>query len=96
MASYQVLYWQEIPSQVDAREAGTAHKEKLSQRFQELIDVVATKRNIVQSDAYINGWSKGEKSERPGSALEVAKSVASELEADFERIRAAALAKTAT
>jgi hypothetical protein len=68
----------------------------LSQRFQELIDVVATKRNIVQSDAYINGWSKGEKSERPGSALEVAKSVASELEADFERIRAAALAKTAT
>jgi hypothetical protein len=94
MASYQVLYWQEIPSQVDARDAGKAHKEKLSQRFQELIDVVATKRNIVQSDAYINGWSKGEKSERPGTALEVAKGVASELEAQYESIRAAALAKS--
>ena len=94
MASYQVLYWQEIPSQVDAREGAKAHKEKLSQRFQELIDVVATKRNIVQSDAYINGWSKGGKSERPGTALEVAKDVASETEARYESIRAAALAKS--
>jgi hypothetical protein len=93
MASYQVLYWQEIPSQVDARDSGKAHKEMLSQRFQELIDFVATKRNIVQSDAYINGWSKGPKSERPGSATDVAKSVAAELEAQYESIRAAALAK---
>jgi Virulence factor len=96
MASYQVLYWQEIPSQVDARESGKAHKEMLSQRFQELIDIVATKRNIVQSDAYINGWSKGEKSERPGSAIDVAKSVASEFEAQYDSIRAAALANTGT
>jgi hypothetical protein len=93
MASYQVLYWQEIPSQVDARESGKAHKEMLSQRFQELIDIVATKRNVVESDAYIGGWSKGEKCERPGTAIDVAKSVAAELEGQYESIRAAALAK---
>ena len=93
MATYQVLYWQEIPSQVDARDAGKGHKAMLSQRFQELIDLAATKRNLVESDAYIAGWSKGEKVERPGSATEVAQAVAAELEAKFETIRASALAK---
>jgi len=93
MATYQVLYWQEIPSQVDARDAGKSHKEMLSQRFQELIDLIATRRNVVESDAYISAWSKGEKLERPGSAIDVAKTVAAELEASFDKIRAAALQK---
>ena len=92
MATYQVLYWQEIPSQIDARDAGKAHKVMLSQRFQELIDIIATKRNLVGSDEYIAGWSKGEKIERAGSALDVAKLVAVELEAKFDEIRVAALA----
>ena len=92
MATYQILYWQEIPSQVDAREAGKSHKEMLSQRFQELIDIVATKRNLTESDDYIAGWSKGDKSERAGPAVDVAKAVAAELEAKFDSIRAAALA----
>ena len=93
MAVYQVLYWQEIPSQVDARDGDKTHKEPLSQRFQELIDLVATRRNIVESDAYLSAWSKGKKTERPGSASDVAKSVAAELEADFDKIRAEALQK---
>lgn len=92
MATYQILYWQEIPSQVDAREAGKSHKEMLSQRFQELIDIVATKRNLTESDDYIAGWSKGDKTERAGSATDVAKVVAAELEARFDAIRTAALA----
>lgn len=96
MATYQILYWQEIPSQVDARDAGKSHKEMLSQRFQELIDIVATKRNLTESDDYIAGWSKGDKAERAGSALDVAKVVAAELEAEFEKIRAAALVGSAT
>lgn len=95
MATYQVVYWQEIPSQVDAREAGARHKEPLSQRFQELIDIVATKRKLDSADDYIKAWAKGEKSTRPGSAKEVAKAVAAEFEAQFDAIRAKALAQTA-
>lgn len=93
MATYQVLYWQEIPSQVDARDGAKAHKEILSPRFQELIDLVATKRGFVESDSYISGWSKGDKAERPGSAMDVAKGVAAELEQRYDEIRAAALAR---
>ena len=91
MATYQVTYWQEIPSQVDAREAGKLHKQMLSQRFQELIDIVAVKRKLDSSDDYIAQWAKGEKVERPGSADEVVKAVAAELEARYDEIRAKAI-----
>jgi hypothetical protein len=92
MATYQVTYWQEIPSKIDARdEGGKAHKEMLSQRFQELIDIIAVRRKLDGSDDYINQWNKGEKTTREGSAFDVAKTVAAELEKQFEAIRAKAL-----
>lgn len=92
MATYQVTYWQEIPSQVDAREAGgKPTKLMLSQRFQELIDIVATKRHLDSSDDYLAQWSKGPKTERAGTAEQVARAVAEELEAQFAEIRAKAL-----
>jgi hypothetical protein len=95
MATYQITYWQEIPSQVDAREAGKLHKEMLSQRFQELIDIIAVRRKLDASDAYINEWNKGKKTERAGSAEEVCKAVAAELEAQYDQIRATALQQPA-
>jgi hypothetical protein len=95
MATLQVTYWQEIPSQVDAREGrDKPYKEMLSPRFQELIDIVASARKMGAADAYISGWSKGVKEEREGGAAEVAKAVAAEFEARFEEIRAEALAKS--
>lgn len=95
MAKYQVTYWQEIPSQVDARdEGGKVHKQMLSQRFQELIDIVATKRKLDSSDDYISQWNKGEKTEKAGAAQQVAADVAADLEARYDQIRATALAKS--
>lgn len=94
MATYQIVYWQDIPSQVDARDGAKTHKEALSQRFQELIDLVAMKRKVTDSDDYINGWNKGDKTERAGSATEVATAVARELEDRFDEIKASALAQT--
>lgn len=95
MATYQIVFWQEIPSQVDAREAGVVHKEALSRRFQQLIEKAAARRGLDSADDYIAAWSRGEKRTRPGSAKEVARAVAAELEARFEAIRAKALAQTA-
>lgn len=93
MATYQVTYWQEIPSQVDAREpGGKAHKVLLSQQFQELIDIIASKRKLESSDDYIGQWNKGKKTEKPGSAEQVAAEVANEFEGQFNEIRAKALA----
>ena len=95
MAKYQVTYWQEIPSQVDAKAPGEKpHKEALSQRFMELIDIVATKRKMGSADDYLSGWNKGEKIERSGTAAQVAQAVAAEFEAQYETIRASALAQS--
>lgn len=95
MALYQVTYWQEIPSQVDARDpGGKAHKILLSQRFQELIDIVASKRKLDSSDLYIAEWVKGEKLDKAGTAAVVAQAVVDEIEARFDTIRSAALAKS--
>jgi Tfp pilus assembly major pilin PilA len=95
MATYQVVYWKEIPSQVDAREASVRHQEVLSRRFQELIEVVAAKRKLDSANDYIKAWTRGEKCTRAGPAKAVAQAVAAEFETRFDAIRAKALAQTA-
>jgi hypothetical protein len=92
MAKFQILYWQQIPSVVEAREGRELHKVQLSQRFQELIDLVAVRKGLGDSDAYLEQWNKGPADAREGDAKTVAAAVAAELEAGYEAIRAAQLA----
>ena len=91
MASVQVLFWQEIPSVVEAREGRDVHKVQLSQRFQELIDRVAMRQGLAGSDAYLEQWVKGPAEKREGDPRAVAQAVASEIEARYEAIRSAQL-----
>lgn len=92
MASYQLMCWQNIPSLVEARADGKVHKQQLSMRFQELIDLVAMKQGLAGSDAYLDQWHRTAREERVGSAVDVAKAVAAEIEARFDQLRADALA----
>ncbi len=94
MAIYQVTYWHEIPSQVDAKAPGEAPcRQPLSPRFLELIDLIATKRKLGGTDDYLAGWNKGKKTDREGAAVDVARAVAEEFEAQYDSIRALALAQ---
>lgn len=93
MAKYQILYWQDIPSVVEARGDDGVKKVQLSQSFQELIDLVAMKKQMAGTDAYLEQWNKGSRQDRDGSAEEVARAIAEELEGDFEAIRSDAIAK---
>ncbi len=93
MAKVTILYWQDIPSVVEARDATGRHKIELSGRFQELIDLIAMKRKLAGTDEYLLQWSKGTPEEHPGSASEAAKAVAEAIEARYEAIRKEELAK---
>jgi hypothetical protein len=93
MAAYNILYWQDIPSVVEAKDGSAIHKIQLSQRFQELIDAVAMRKGLAGTDAYLEEWRRGEPVERDGSAEQVANAVKEELEAQFEALKASALAK---
>ena len=93
MARVTILYWQEIPSVVEARDRSGRHKIELSQRFQELIDLVAMKKKLAGTDEYLIQWNKGDPTEREGEPEAVAKAVAEEIEGRYDAIRADELAK---
>lgn len=90
MTKFAILYWQEVPSLVEATDDDGTHKIQLSDRFQALIDHVAMERGLAGTDAYLEEWTRGDSQERDGTAEEVAKAVAEELEAKFNEIKTAA------
>ena len=93
MAKVTILYWKDIPSVVEARDAQGVHKELLSERFQELIDLVAMKLKLAGTDEYLMQWAKGRPYEVEGSARDVAVSIKDEFEARYKELRKEELAK---
>jgi hypothetical protein len=93
MTKYIILNWQDLPSLVEATDDEGTHKIQLSQRFQALIDHVAMESGLMGSDAYLDAWNKSDAQEREGTAEEVAKAVAEEIEAQFNDIMAAHTSK---
>ena len=81
MATYKVLYWQEIPSQIRAEDESNDITLPLDPRFMERIDQLAAQRGLQGTDDYLAQWRWSEAQERDGSAEEVAHAVRRELEA---------------
>jgi len=82
-SKFQVLYWQEIPSEIKAWDAFDEVKVSLPTRFAEQIDASAQKQGLISSDAYMSQLRWSEAAERPGSPQEVASELKKELEAKF-------------
>jgi Virulence factor len=82
MAIYQILYWQEIPSQVKAIDEEDEVNLPLGPRFMERIDDLATERGLQAADDYLAQWNWSEEKERHGSARDVAEAIREELETD--------------
>jgi hypothetical protein len=80
-ANYQVLYWQNIPSEVKAWDDFDEVKVPLAARFAELIDASAQKQGLIQADSYMAQWRWSDATERAGTPHEVAGAVKKELEA---------------
>ena len=91
MTTYSILYWQEIPSLVEAKDGETTSKAQLSDRFQDLIDKAAMRRDLAGTDAYIEGFNKGPAIETEGTPEEAVRVVKEGLENNFEEIAKAAL-----
>jgi hypothetical protein len=81
MASYQILYWQDLPSQVKAWDDVDEIKIELPPRFAARIDSAALAQGLMGTDDYLAQWRWGESAERPGTAAEVAEAVRRELDA---------------
>jgi hypothetical protein len=80
MATYKVLYWQEIPTQVKAEDDEEEVTLPLPPRFMERVDRLALQRGLHGSDDYLAQWKWGDEEERDGSAREVSEAVIAEFE----------------
>ena len=67
MATYKILYWQEVPSQIKVEDDEGELTLQLDQRFQDRIDHLAAKRGMQQSDDYLAHWKWSDETDRDGS-----------------------------
>lgn len=84
MATYKILYWQEIPSQVFAADDYDEVNVPLPQQFFDRIDAAALARGLSDSDDYLDQWNWGDELEREGTADAVAQAIAAELAAQAD------------
>ncbi len=82
MATYKILYWQEIPSQIKAEDDLDDVMLPLDPRFMERIDQLAAQRGLQGADDYLAQWRWSDEQERDGTAEDVARAIKAELEAD--------------
>ncbi len=86
MASYSVLSWRSIPSQVRVvDEAGVSVNKQMPVSFQQEIDRVAMAEGLIDSDNYLELWTWSDPVERDGSAEEVAAALVDELAQEWRR-----------
>jgi hypothetical protein len=84
VATYRILYWQEIPSQIKAEDEDGEVNVPLPPKFMARIDALAAKRGLEQADDYLAQWRWSDDEERDGSAQEVADALRAELEASAD------------
>jgi hypothetical protein len=80
VATYKILYWQEIPSQIKAEDELDDVTLPLDPRFMERIDRLAAQRGLQSTDEYLAQWRWSDPQEREGTAEDVAHAVKRELE----------------
>ena len=82
-SKFQILHWQDIPSQVKAWDDFNEIKVELPQRFAVRIDSLAQSKGLTSTDDFLAQWKWSDEQERAGTAAEVAQAVKQELEAKF-------------
>ena len=82
-SKFQILYWQDIPSQVKAWDDFDEVKIDLPTRFAERIDALAQAQGLTRTDDLLAHLRWSEEQERDGAADDVAQAVKRELEAKF-------------
>ena len=83
MATVRMLYWKEIPTQVQAEDESGKVSHPLDARFQQGVDVVAMVDGSSGTDAYLEAWEWGKAEYVEGTAAEAAEIVADSYNSGF-------------
>jgi hypothetical protein len=91
MPEVTIVYWRDIPAQVIVGKGRRGSKIQLTERFEQAIDRCAMKVGARDTDSYLAEWRKAPPYEVDGDPDEIVKSVATQLEAEFDTARLKAL-----
>jgi hypothetical protein len=80
MTRVRVMYWKEIPVQVQAEDADGRVSRPLEDRFQKAADAVAMKDGSEGTDEYLDSWEFGPYEEVEGPAAESADALVAKLQ----------------
>ena len=83
MARVRIMYWKEIPVQVQAEDGDGRVSVPLDERFQQAADTVSMFDGSAGNDEYLNGWEWGDYAETEGGAREAAERVAGRYNKEF-------------
>jgi methionine-rich copper-binding protein CopC len=86
MATYQILYWHDIPVQVRSGRRRDRVSQELALRFQEAVDSAAMAAKLTGTEGYLEGFKWAPAQERDGSPAEVVAAVVAELEAAHPQV----------
>ena len=85
MTKVRVMYWKEIPVQVQARDESGQVSKPLDDRFQQAADSVSMFDGSSGTDDYLMAWQWGDYAEAEGSAEEAATRAAERLNRGIPR-----------
>ena len=83
MTQVRIMYWKEIPVQVQARDDSGTVSRQLDPRFQQGVDSVALFDGSAGADEYLMAWEWGEYADAEGTASEAADTLATHLNHNF-------------
>ncbi len=83
MAQVRIMYWKEIPVQVQARDESQTVSRPLDPRFQQAVDAISMMDGSAGADEYLMAWEWGEYAEAQGDAGQAADAETERINRDF-------------
>lgn len=83
MAQVRIMYWKEIPVQVQAKDEQGVVSRQLHERFQQGVDAISMFDGSAGSDDYLDAWEWGTFSESGGAAEDSADALAKLIDTGF-------------
>ena len=83
MAKVRILYWKEIPVQVQAEDENGVVSAPLDERFQQGVDAISMVDGSAGSDDYLTGWEWGGFTQIDGLAQSAADNLVDTINSNF-------------
>ena len=94
MGTLSIIFWRDIPAQVNIQAGKNFQKHQLSDRFQKAIDKAAMQSNTFDSDSYLAQWRRGPNIECSDNLKFELKKIINNLESEYTEEKLIALSKS--